>query len=55
MLSLTSYLGSGQYRDRYLGVRIPSTNIQPQQLEQAREFAAEVADQIFGGDMAKDR
>jgi menaquinone-dependent protoporphyrinogen IX oxidase len=48
MLSLTSYLGSGEYRDRYLGVRIPSTNIQPEQLEQTRTFAASVADRVFG-------
>src|SRR6476660_1296562 len=47
-LSLTSYLGSGEYRDRYLGVRIPPTNIQPEQLEQARTFAASVADRVFG-------
>jgi menaquinone-dependent protoporphyrinogen IX oxidase len=48
MLSLTSYLGSGQYRDKYLGVRIPSTNIQPEQLEQTRTFAAGLADRLFG-------
>ena len=49
MLSLTSYLGSGEYRDRYLGVRIPPTNVQPEQLEQARTFAAGLADRLFGG------
>lgn len=48
MLSLTSYLGSGEYRDRYLGVRIPSTNIQPEQLGQTRKFAAALADRLFG-------
>jgi menaquinone-dependent protoporphyrinogen IX oxidase len=48
MLSLTSYLGSGQYRDRYLGVPIPTTNIQPEQLEQTRTFAATLADRVFG-------
>ncbi len=48
MLSLTSYLGSGQYREKYLGVRIPSTNVQPEQLEQTRKFAAGLADQLFG-------
>jgi hypothetical protein len=48
MLSLTSYLGSGEYRDRYLGVRIPRTNVQPEQLEQARKFAAALADRVFG-------
>ncbi len=53
MLSLTSYLGSGEYRERYLGVRIPTTNIQVQQLEEARKFAAELADQLFGEALAK--
>jgi menaquinone-dependent protoporphyrinogen IX oxidase len=48
MLSLTSYLGTGEYRDRYLGVRIPSTNVQPEQLEQTRTFAAALADRLFG-------
>jgi menaquinone-dependent protoporphyrinogen IX oxidase len=47
MLSLTSYLGSGEYRDRYLGVRIPPTNVQPDQLEQTRTFAATLADRLF--------
>jgi menaquinone-dependent protoporphyrinogen IX oxidase len=47
MLSLTSFLGSGQYRERYLGVRIPSTNVQPDQLEEAREFAAALADRLL--------
>lgn len=48
MLSLTSYLGSGEYRDRYLGVRIPPTNVQPEQLEQTRTFATALADRLFG-------
>jgi menaquinone-dependent protoporphyrinogen IX oxidase len=48
LLSLTSYLGSGEYRDRYLGVRIPTTNVQPQQLEHTREFTLALADRLFG-------
>lgn len=48
MLSLTSYLGTGRYRKRYLGLRIPSTNVQPEQLEQTRTFAAALADRLFG-------
>lgn len=47
MLSLTSYLGSGQYRRKYLGVPIPPTNVQPQQLTAAREFAATLADKVL--------
>jgi hypothetical protein len=46
LLSLISYLGSGEYRDRYLGVRIPKTNLQPNQLDDAREFAASIADRL---------
>lgn len=48
VLSLSSYLSSGEYRDRYLGVRIPPTNISPEQLRQARLFAGSVADRLFG-------
>ena len=47
MLSLTSYLGSGQYRERYLGLPIPPTNVQPDQLDQTREFATNLADELF--------
>jgi hypothetical protein len=53
MLSLTSYLGSGEYRDRYLGIRIPTTNVQPEQLEQTRSFAAALADRLFGAGTAR--
>ncbi len=49
MLSLTSYLGSGQYRDRYLGVRIPTTNISEAQLDETRRFAADLADRVSAG------
>lgn len=48
MLSLTSYLGSGEYKDRYLGVKLPPTNINQEQLEESRRFAARVADKVFG-------
>ncbi len=47
MLSLTSYLGSGEYREKYLGLRIPPTNVQPEQLEQTRTFAAGLADRLL--------
>jgi flavodoxin len=47
MLSLTSYLGSGEYRKKYLGLRIPPTNVQPEQLDQTRTFAARLADRLF--------
>ena len=45
-------LGVGQYRDRYLGLRIPPTNVQPEQLEQTRAFASALADRLFGRDAA---
>jgi hypothetical protein len=48
MLSLTSYLGSGEYRDRYMGLRIPTTNVQPEQLEETRRFAIALADRLLG-------
>ena len=38
VLSLISYLWSGQYRERYLGVKIPSASIQ-NYLEAARKIA----------------
>ena len=47
MLSLTSYLGSGQYRERYLGLRIPATNISEAQLDESRRFAGELADRVL--------
>ena len=46
LLSLCSYLGSGIYRRRYLGVKIPPTNLQEYHLEAARTFANGLADQI---------
>lgn len=46
MLSLTSYLGSGQYREKYLGIAIPPTNISAAQLDESRRFAAELADRV---------
>ena len=49
MLSLTSYLGSGEYKDRYLGVKIPQTNISAAQVDQARAFAGRLADRLFAG------
>jgi hypothetical protein len=52
MLSLTSYLGTGEYREKYLGLRIPPTDVQPEQLEQTRTFAATLADRLFARDSA---
>ena len=46
LLSLLSYLGHGENRERYLGVKIPPTNLQADDLEQARKFAAGLADRL---------
>jgi hypothetical protein len=45
---LISYLGSGEYRERYLGVKIPPTNLEVRHLEQARGFADALADVAVG-------
>ena len=47
LLSLLSYLGKGEDCDRYLGVRIPPTNLQADYPAQARAFANGLADQLF--------
>ena len=49
LLSLLSYLGSGEYRERYMGVKIPRTNLQPEHLDAAREFAGRLADTVTKG------
>jgi hypothetical protein len=43
---LLSYLGSGEYRERYLGVPIPPTNIQDYHLQAARTYAVNLAEQM---------
>ena len=46
LLSLISYLGTGEYRERYLGLKIPPTNLQPDGDEAARKFATGLADRL---------
>jgi hypothetical protein len=53
LLSLISYLGSGEYRRRYLGVKIPPTNIREYHLEEPRKFANGLADQLSGANGSK--
>jgi hypothetical protein len=48
LLSLISYLGTGEYHERYLGVKIPPTNLQPSHDTEARDFAAKLADRLEG-------
>jgi hypothetical protein len=44
LLSLISYFGQGEVRERYLGVKIPPTNLKPDFLGQAQVFANRLAD-----------
>ncbi len=52
LLSLISYLGSGEYKPRFLGVKIPPTNLQAYHLDEARAFAGRMADRLTGADLA---
>jgi hypothetical protein len=49
LLSLISYLGSGEYRKRYLGLKIPPTNLQDHHLAEAQAFAGRLADGLVPG------
>ena len=53
LFSLLSYLGSGEYRERYHGVKIPPTNLQEYHLKEARTFAERVADSLFDAGTAR--
>jgi len=44
MMSLISYLGTGENRERSLGVKIPPANLKPDYDEMAHTFANELAD-----------
>jgi menaquinone-dependent protoporphyrinogen IX oxidase len=46
LLSLISYFGKGENRERYLGVKIPPTNLKPDYVEQAQAFATRLADRL---------
>jgi flavodoxin len=46
LLSLLSYFGKGEMRDRSLGIKIPPTNLQPGFGEQAAAFASKLADSL---------
>jgi menaquinone-dependent protoporphyrinogen IX oxidase len=52
LLSLISYLGSGEQRERYLGVKIPPTNLQAENLDAAREYADKLADTLVAPEPA---
>jgi menaquinone-dependent protoporphyrinogen IX oxidase len=44
LMSLLSYFGKGENRERYLGLKIPPSLLKPDYLEQAQAFANELAD-----------
>ncbi len=46
LLSLISYFGKGEMRERYLGVKIPPTNLKPEFAAQAQAFANKLADSL---------
>ena len=46
LFSLLSYLGSGEYKEKYHGVKIPPTNLQQYHLDQARKFADDLGAQL---------
>ena len=47
-LSLISYFGTGEMRERYHGVKIPPTNLQPDFTGHAEAFANKLADSLAG-------
>jgi menaquinone-dependent protoporphyrinogen IX oxidase len=49
LLALLSYFGKGEDRPRYLGVKIPPTNLKPDYAQEARAFAAALADGLVSG------
>jgi len=51
-LSLISYFGTGEMRERYLGVKIPPTNLQAVNLDEARTFAAGLVDLLSAAQAA---
>jgi len=52
LLSLLSYFGKGEMRERSLGMKIPPTNLQPDFAGQAQEFANKLADSLDGAPAA---
>jgi menaquinone-dependent protoporphyrinogen IX oxidase len=46
LLALLNYFKYGENRERYLGVKIPPTNLQPEYVEQSQAFANKLADSL---------
>jgi hypothetical protein len=49
LLSLLSYFGKGEMRERSFGIKIPPTNLKPDFGDQAASFANVLADSLEGG------
>jgi flavodoxin len=47
LLSLLSYFGKGEMRERSLGIKIPPTNLKPDFGDQAQAFANKLADSLM--------
>jgi menaquinone-dependent protoporphyrinogen IX oxidase len=52
LFSLLSFLGTGEYREKYHGVKIPPTNLQEYHLDEARRFAGDVATRLTAKNLA---
>ena len=46
LLALFNYFTHAENREKYLGIRIPPTNLQPGYEEQAKDFATKLADRL---------
>jgi len=56
LMSLLSYFGKGENRDRYLGMKIPPSMLKADYVEQARAFANELADGLQpSGELVENR
>jgi hypothetical protein len=44
LMSLLSYFGKGENRERYLGIKIPPSGLKEDYADEARAFANELAD-----------
>lgn len=46
LLALISYFARGEQRERYLGLKIPTTNLEPEYIAQAHGFATGLAEML---------
>ncbi len=53
LFSLLSFLGTGEYKERYHGVKIPPTNLQDYHLDEARKFAAALGNRLVSANSTR--